>query len=153
MARAQRGDRARAAHGVRTMRTMDDRMNDRRAEIEDERMRLAHALTALASTTAAEAHAVSERAPMVSLILEQAKRINDWARALAKKQASLTLLTQPRKTRGHVVETSRVGETWTAAIDGVPIHGCYGSEAGARYAAKNELWRREARNGKAALAI
>lgn len=129
------------------MRTIDDRMNDRRAEIEDERMRLSHALSALANTTAAEARAVAERAPMVSLILEQAKRINDWARALAKKQASLTLLRQPRRTRGHLIETSRVGETWTASIDGVPIHGRYGSEEGARYAAKNEIWRREAREG------
>ena len=135
------------------MKTMVDRMNDRRAEIENERIRLAHALSALASTTAAEAHAVSERAPMMSVILEQAKRINGFARALAKKQASLAFSTRPRKTRGHLIETRRLGETWTATIDGVPIHGRYGSEEGARYAAKGEIWRREAREGKAALAI
>jgi hypothetical protein len=135
------------------MRTMADRMNDRRVQIEDERIRLAQALSALASTTAAEAQAVSERAPMVSVILEQAKRINGWARVLAKKQASLAFLARPRKTRGHLIATSRVGETWTATIDGVPIHGRYGSEEGARYAAKSEIWRREARQEKAGLAI
>lgn len=134
------------------MRTMADRANDWRREVEEDELQLAHAFAALATASAAEAHAVKDRTPMVSVIVEKVKQIDRQAKALARKKASLALAERPRKTRGHHVEVSRAGATWTAAIDGAAIHGRYGSEAGARDAAKDEIWRREARAAKAAMA-
>lgn len=138
------------------MRTMADRANDWRQEIEEDELRLAHALAALATASTAEAEAVKDRTPILSVIVEQMKQIDRWAKALARKKASLALAEHPttsRRTRGHLIEVSKAGNTWTVAIDGAPIHGRYGSEEGAKYAAKDEIWRREAREGMAPLAM